>query len=473
MSNSFPFARVLALFGLAAMACLAIPAPAQDAAAAPAKPRTSLIIMIADGTGPEAITAARLVKGSNLELDDMLLGLQKTMASDTPVTDSAASATSIASGIITLNGRIGTDIDKKPVATISEAAAEAGYATALVATSRITHATPAAFSAHTEDRGTEDEIAAQQVASKIELLLGGGRRQFNKRRADTRNLLDELKTAGATVLTTVDELLALDPKTEGRIFGLFADSHLPYEIDRAVEGGPSLVQMTSYTLEWAEARRERGFVIMIEGSRVDHAAHGNDPVAMITDLIEFDRAVGLVKKFAAEDGNTLVIITSDHATGGFSIGANGVYDFDVESLRAAKASGERLGRSFDAERSNISAVLTELAGFTPTEEEIAEIKAATGQYEPGNTITKIISRRIFAGWTTSGHTGVDVLRFGMGPHSEQFRNTMHHAEVGVKLQEVMGLREVAEGLTAQQQEEFAKLPPPAPRSPADVFKPSM
>lgn len=462
--------RIRLVTGLLVLALA--PSVHADAVPAAAAPRRNLIIMIPDGTGLEATTAARLVKGDALELDSIVLGLEKTVAVGTPVTDSAASATAIATGVITRNGRVGVDADNKPVASIMEAAAEVGYATGLVATSRITHATPACFGAHVVSRGSEDAIALQFVASKIELFLGGGLRHFDSRKDDDRNLVEELRSSGATVATGTDGLQALDPKAEGRIFGLFTPNHLPYELDREAEGGPSLTDMTLFALDWAKARKDRGFVLMIEGSRVDHAAHGNDTSGMIGDLLEFDRAVGIVRKFAEADGNTLVIITADHATGGFSIGAKinnkGIYDFDAEALREIKASGERIGKAIDESRSNISAVLSELAGFTPSEAEIAEIKAATGNYEPGNTINRIVSRHLFAGWTTDGHTGVDVIRYGFGPGSEDFRATMHHSELGRKMQEYLGLRETVDAITARLQAEAAANPAP-PLTPQELL----
>ena len=311
----------------------------------PDRPR-NVVLMIADGFGPASATLGAAAKGAPLAFDSLLVGSVETSATDSRVTDSAASATAYACGIKTVNGAISVDTTGAPCRTVLEAAEARGMATGLVATSRITHATPAAFAAHVASRASEAEIARQLPASGVDVLFGGGRTYFADRSGDARPtdtlVADMMVADGWTVAT---DRAGYDAIRTTPAAAILADSHLAYEIDRDETDQPSLAEMATRALDLLAASpdgRERGFFLMVEGSRIDHAGHANDPAAHLGDVLAYDRAVAAVLAWAARDGHTLVVSTADHETGGMTLGRDGIYAWDPAPLLAATASLERL-----------------------------------------------------------------------------------------------------------------------------------
>ena len=288
------------LLGAASFARPQVPSPPRSGpesvpvSAAERSPTTrprSVILMIADGLGPASVTMARVCKGAPLALDSFLVGAIRTHATDALVTDSAAAATALAAGVKTRNGAIGMGPDGEPVETALELAQRRGKATGLVATSAITHATPASFAAHVRSRTMEAKIAVQELEHGVEVLLGGGSEQFlpvlqGGRRLDGRDLLGEARELGYRIVADRDALLALDATP---VLGLFHPEHMDFELDRPPEQ-PSLTEMTVKAIELLSANPD-GFFLMIEGSRIDHAAHGKDAAGHLGDILEYDRAV--------------------------------------------------------------------------------------------------------------------------------------------------------------------------------------
>ena len=264
----------------------------------------NVILFISDGTGVASFSAARDYvayrgKAEQLAIDDHLVGMIKTHASDSRVTDSAASATAMASGVKSYNAAVGVDTAGLPLATIFDGARDLHMQTGLVATSRITHATPAAFATHAEMRWAENEIAADLLDQRFDLVFGGGRRHFvpdssGGRRDDNRNLLAEAAASGYSVASTVDELSHL---TSLPALGLFASSHLDYEIDRDSTEEPSLAEMTATAIDLLSSAGQP-FFLMVEGSRIDHSGHGNDIVAHVHGVLAFDDAFEVAIDFA-------------------------------------------------------------------------------------------------------------------------------------------------------------------------------
>ncbi len=412
-------------------------APTTAAQDAPERPR-NLIVMIADGFGPASATLARGVKGAPLTLDGILRGAVSTAATSSRVTDSAAAGTALASGIKTYNGAIGVDTLRRPVGTLFEAAEAEGMATGLVATSRITHATPAAFVAHVAARGEEEEIAAQLVASGVDVVFGGGRRFFvpedeGGSRTDGRNLLDE---SGATLIADPS---ALEAAERTPVLGLFARDHLDYEVDRTAQ--PSLAAMTRRALDLLRGN-ERGFVLMVEGSRIDHAAHSNDPGGHARDILAYDEAVRVALDFARADGQTLVVSTADHETGGMTLGRDGIYDWNPAYLARVRASADRMGRLI-ADGEDAEAVLRNYAAvdsLTAEERATLGLSSETPRTRVSNTtLGHIVSRRAGIGWTTGGHTAVDVGLYAWGPGADRLHGVMENDAVGRALADLLGL----------------------------------
>ena len=426
--------RLLALLVL----LLALPAAAQDA------PR-NVVLFIADGFGPASATMARDFSGAPLALDGILVGSVSTASTDSRVTDSAAGATAYASGIKTYNGAIGVDTLRRPVGTILEAAEARGMATGLVATYRITHATPAAFAAHVPSRGMEHEIAAQMAGAGVDVILGAGHAWFRPEaaggtRTDGRDLLAETAARGVAVVTDVAGFEGIE---RAPVLALLTPGHLAYEIDRTDE--PSLAEMTRKALDLlqnAEGAAEHGFFLMVEASRPDHAAHDNDPAGHVHDVLAYDAAVRAALGFAEADGNTLVVATADHETGGMTLGRDGVYDWNPAYLRRVTASAERMGE-FIAEGQDAEAVLREYAAVDSLTADERAALGLTGDRETrrvsNRALAHLVSRRALVGWTTGAHTAVDVGLYAFGPGAERFGGVMENDAVGRALADLLGL----------------------------------
>lgn len=271
----------------------------------------NVILLIGDGMGLSHVFAAMTANNDRLYMDEMpVVGLQKTKAKDKFRTDSAGAGSALATGKKTNYGSIGVDDNDQPNASILEYAAGNGYATGLVAASKITHATPAAFIAHVSARNQYDDIANFFVSDSIDVFLGGGAFDFDKRK-DGKNLLPALEAKGFQIVTDMAELEKI---RKGKVAGLFAGGHLTTYPKR----GEFLVDGTKKAIELLD-QNKKGFFLMVEGSEIDWAAHDNDLGATVEEVLDFDRAVGAALKFAAKDGHTLVIVTADHETGGLSI----------------------------------------------------------------------------------------------------------------------------------------------------------
>ncbi len=426
---------LLVLLALAVGACASAPpasvaAPTAPPASQPEAPR-NVVLMIADGFGPASATLGAAAKGAPLALDSLLVGSVETSATDSRVTDSAAGATAYACGLKTYNGAIGVDADGAPCRTVLEAAEAAGLATGLVATSRITHATPASFAAHVPQRADEAEIARQMAGSGVEVLFGGGRRFF----AGDAALGDEW--ARATDRAGYDALAATPAAA------LLADDHLAYEVDRDATDQPSLAEMATRALDLLAASPDgqaRGFFLMVEGSRIDHAGHANDPAAHLGDVLAYDAAVAAVLDWAARDGQTLVVSTADHETGGMTLGRDGVYVWDPAPLLAATASYEALSARIAAGDDPAEAVRESL-GLDALPDGAAEALRGAAQDAAAmrSLVVDLASQPAGIGWTTGGHTAVDVGLYAWGPGAARFHGRTPNDAVGRALFDALGL----------------------------------
>lgn len=411
---------------------------------APADPPRNVILFVSDGLGPAGVTMARdyvrdVLGGTGLALDEILVGSVHTYATDSRITDSAAGATAYAAGVKTYNGAISVDTLRRPLGTILEAAEGKGMATGLVATCRITHATPAAFAAHVPDRGMESEIAAQMMEQDIDVILGGGREFFlteGGKREDGRDLLQEARAKGYQVIHTRSELDAVRTP----VLGLFASSHMAYEIDRDSVAQPSLVEMMQKAIDLLDDDPD-GFFLMVEGSRIDHAAHDNDAAAQVHDILAYDKAIAAALDYARRHGNTLIVSVSDHETGGLSVGRGGTYRWDPFMLARVQASRGVIVDALQKQAVDPVQVMSEYTGITDlTEEEETMLRTAgTDARLLHKAVEHIVSTRASIGWTTGGHTAVDVNLYAFGPGSERFRGHHDNTYVGQVIAELLGL----------------------------------
>ncbi len=372
---------------LAPGACTAASSDAAPAAPSAVDDVERVILLIADGAGTAYYTAAKWSKGALAVGSMEVAGLTDVRSSDAWITDSAASATTYATGHRTYNGAIGvgdgcrdlmaTDsvgmmadpASCDPLEGVFDIAERAGLARGLVSTSSVTHATPASFGAKVPHRRMQAEIARQYAEGTIDVLLGGGTGWFDgSLRADGRDLLTAL-CAQADCPTTAAELAERQP-SERRLVGLFAqDGMVP-----VVEGRePDLPAMTRAALAQLSLRRA-GFFLMVEGSQPDWRGHDNAPLEeVVAEVVEFDDAVQVALEFQARTPGTLVVVVSDHETGGLSL-------------------------------------LTE-----------------QGQ--------------VVAGYTTGGHSGEMTPHFAHGPGAASFSGIMENYEIGAVLMEIMRNRE--------------------------------
>ncbi|MFZ3147977.1 MAG: alkaline phosphatase [Methanothrix sp.] len=363
------------LLSLAIIACLIPSGTADDVAGATASAK-NVILLIGDGMGFPQLTFARIDKaGENLSeygsvelfMDGMeQTGYVSTFSANSFVTDSAPASTAMATGNKTNNGVISQDataipkkMDGKNLTTILEMAEKAGLSTGLITTTRITHATPAAFYAHVDNRDNESEIADQLSKSNVDVILGGGLQYFvgkndtdligkDSKRNDDRNLLADFASQGYVFVHNGTAFNKLDDKKTEKLLGLFEGSHMQYEMERqsSNESDPSLAEMTEKALAIL-SKNPKGFFLMVEGGRIDHAGHERNLSKMVADTLAFDESVKTALDFASQKNDTLVMVTADHECGGLvlqpenlEVYEGGVID-PIFASGTAKTSGPR------------------------------------------------------------------------------------------------------------------------------------
>ena len=269
----------------------------------------NIILLIGDGTGLNQITLSRMaISGVNsrLYIDQLpYSGISLTHSADNIITDSAAAATAWATGTKTKNKFISVTPNEKVLTSLTEAIFKKGYLSGIVATSSITHATPAAFYAHVNNRYKEKKIASQLQNSNINIAFGGGLNFF-----DLSATNDQIK-----YIYDLDELKNINTSSK-RIIGLFDNDGIRRSPDR-----PSQQLMTKKALDILAKRTVEcsGFFLMTEGSQIDWASHDNDASRMITEFRDFDLSIKSAVEFINTRDDTLLIVTADHETGGLQI----------------------------------------------------------------------------------------------------------------------------------------------------------
>lgn len=427
--------------GLLAAALWAVASPAQ--AGPPAK---NVIVLIADGCSAEQYTFARWFKGAPLSFDPYRVGAIQTYIADSVIADSAPAASAFATGVRTSDKFVSVGphrdtisgvpappeaLQYRPVATVLEGARLLKKSTGIVATSHVAHATPGAYIAHTASRSNEADIMEQAVYQGLDVVFGGGRRlllpkESKGQRGDGENLYESLKGWGYRIVENRQEL---EKAGSGRVFGMFAPSHMDPEIDRPRlhPDQPTLEEMTRKAIEIL-SRDPDGFFLMVEGSQVDWACHANDPAYLLSDLLAYDRAVAVALEFAKRDGRTLVLAMSDHNTGGFSIGnyaTDGFYpqmkvEPFLDPFRKMQASSVRMWELIEPDKTaaRVKAVVKDGWALEIADEEAQKILAKASAYKGSayHAIGEVLSLKYtYVGWTTHGHCGGDVPLHAFGP----------------------------------------------------------
>ncbi|MBK8427280.1 MAG: alkaline phosphatase [Lewinellaceae bacterium] len=281
-----------------------------------AKPK-NIILLIGDGMGLAQITAGLYANGNSLQLEKFpITGLILTHSARQLITDSAAGATAFSCGCKTNNGYIGVTTKKKPCLTILEQAKKEGKAVGLVASSSLTHATPASFIAHVADRGESENIATFFADTEVDLSIGGGMQYFNQRKTDQRDIYKELAQKGVVISDFTKQSLSEVRPDPANPFMWFAAEKEPAS---ATEGRTYLPLAARLATTFLKKRSEKGFFLMLEGSQIDWACHAKKGPEAVREMLDFDNAIGEILRFAQRDGETLVIVTADHETGGMTL----------------------------------------------------------------------------------------------------------------------------------------------------------
>ena len=269
----------------------------------------NVIIMIGDGMGLEQVSCAWVLNHGKLNFDSFpYIGLSRTWCTDRLITDSGAGGTALAAGLKTAESHVGTAADNSDLASVLVKAKELGKKTGVAVTCHLADATPCDFCCHNEYRYNQDDLIADYVECGVDYISGGGLDWFTVNRKDGRDITKEMAAAGYTVALTEDELM----KAELPVIGILAPDNLPVAMERGdlyrhtVARGLDILSRES---------GDNGFVMMLEGSCIDDWLHGNDIGKAMEELLDFDRTIGDVLKWAEADGHTLVVLTADHATG--------------------------------------------------------------------------------------------------------------------------------------------------------------
>ncbi|MED0932028.1 alkaline phosphatase [Bacillus mobilis] len=436
----------------------------------------NIIIMVMDGTSSSATTLARLYKGKPLALDEIVTGGVRTYSAESAITDSAPAATALATGNKSNSGYVGVlpsiisspglkpikEEDKlRPVANVLEGAKRTGRATGIVATAEIQHATPAGFSAHHVNRKRFDIIAEQQVYQNIDVVLGGGKSALLPiNRKDGEDLVKVIHDKGYDFIETKNALLNSKSK---KIWGSFSHNALAFDMDREATNPeqPTLSQMTEKAIETLSKDKD-GFFLFVEGSKPDWAAHVNDPIGMISDVLAFDKAVAKALQFAKNDENTLLIALTDHGNSGISIGnANTTKGYNttpvsayINPLKKAKMTLEGVTQKINNDLSNIVEVasLYGLNNLTKVEKE--KLKVVQKKSDIGLILTTLLANRANIGFTTGGHTGEDVFLYSYGPQKPY--GLIQNTDVAKTMAKAMGfnLEEVTNKLFVESESSF-------------------
>lgn len=367
-----------------------------------------------------------------------------THSADSLVTDSAAAGTTWGIGRKTSNGAIGITPDGRQHTPILPHARQAGKAVGIVTTTRVTHATPASFVANVPLRSMEREIGEQILARGIDVVLGGGTRFITPQQLS--------RVDRASIVADRASLLAAAVPATDRLIGLFSPSHMPFELDRPPTV-PTLAEMTRAALGRLSKHPE-GFVVQIEGGRVDHAAHSNDAGALVADQLAFDDAIAEVLAFTKDRDDTLVVITTDHGNGNpgmtlYRRASHAGLDRLSRVAHSFEWITDRMGAGPIAEQAARAADHVEPAtgvALSPAQRDLL-IAAVRGQhtapFDPDNTPTSvlgaILANALGVGWVSPNHTSDLVEVTALGPGAERLRPSIDNTDLHTLLADALDL----------------------------------
>ena len=432
----------------------------------------NVILMIPDGCSTALLSMSRQyaqyhdASKTSLAIDRYFCGMVMTHSSDAPIGDSAPTTSCYVTGQPTQTGFVSTypvktdhdlyPIDAtrayQPMATVLEAARMLKHkATGLVFTCEFPHATPADNSAHCYYRSKYGAIAPQMVHNHIDVVIGGGTKYL------TDPLIEDLKTEGYQVF--LNDKKGMQATKSGKMWALFNKTCMEYEIERDPAKEPSLAEMTQKAIDLLSQQKE-GFFLMVEGSKVDWAAHDNDVKTAILDFLAFNDAVQVALDFARKDGNTVVLVLPDHGCGGFNMGSRqSNHGYDKLSLEQIMQPLDNYTRSTwtvaemikEGDIEKIPELMEKYYQIKLTEEELDKIyhakdfkkspieKEKRKEASLTKTIARIVYDRTYFGTTTYGHTGEDVFMACYHPRNDRPNGVISNIEVNEYLCRQLGI----------------------------------
>ena len=455
---------------------------AQQAYRKPVRPTKNIILMIPDGTSIGVISAARWYQiynqsGSDrLAIDPYICGTVKTFCINAPIGDSAPTTSCYMTGIPQRAGNVAiyplvdpendlvaldSGMSYQPLVTILEAMKyEQKKATGLVVTVEFPHATPADCASHHYDRGKYEYLAPQMAYNNLDVVFGGG----------SNYVSDDMKQYFRTTGTTyIQNDLAAFRAFDGdeKIWALFAEKALPFDLDADTTQIPTIAEMTKKAIDRL-AKNENGFFLMVEGSKVDYAAHSNDAIGCITEYLAFDKAVDAAIEFAKADGETTVIIVSDHGTGGFTIGNRELKSYSKATLQKLFGNVSKYKRTsagmeemlLKADSSEFRGIFKTYTDIDLTNEEVellfgsknykeGDYMKVSNSVNMGSSIVKIMNSRTWFGFTSGGHTGEEVLLAVYHPQGDIPVGMNTNVELNQYMFDVSGLKTPLTTLTEQ------------------------
>lgn len=463
-------------------------ASAQPRPRVPRAPK-NVIFMVSDGMSMGVPSMAepfsQMVRGKGtiwfrlLQDPGAVTGLFETSSLDSLVTDSSAASSAWGSGSRVFNGAVNVLPDGTKLTPIAHVMRRAGKKVGLVTTTTITHATPAGFAA-SHKRRDDEHIIAEQYLDVVDVLMGGGRRFFDAQsRADKRDLIAEYQRKGYAFWERRQQVRGRERPE--KVLGLFYPGHLPYTVDhqntpQLQEQVPTLAEMTRTALEIL-SRSPKGFLLQIEGGRVDHAAHSNDAAALLWDQLAFDDAVVVAVDFVRRHPDTLLIVTSDH--GNSNPGLNGMgeeYRDSPKCLeRIAQAKGsyvaiqDQLKKAGTPTSDKVREAVREVTGIEITREE-AEVIASVASGKPAPTLNRahanlagvlgeVLSNYNGVAWTMMSHTGDWVLVTALGAGREMFAGIQPHKEAFHRMLKLVGISFRNPEMTPEQAKRYLALAP--------------
>ena len=410
----------------------------------------NVILLIGDGLGMGQIDVTRYLSGGkDHELELMKLPETANMmtSSTEGVPDSAAAGTAMSTGHKVYNGAIAMNEEGEELDSVLDIAESKNMATGVISSNTVTDATPGAFIASVEDRGMGAEIARQALENEVDIMFGGGREDFMEEEAG-EDLIAKAEEDGYQYVSDKNELAEVSP-TAGKVLGLFNDSYMNYINDRDELNSqePSLEQMTEKAIE-VLSENENGFFLMSEGARIDHAAHAADIPGVVAETLDFDASVEAAMEFAEENEDTLVIVTADHETLGFSatepMKKEALMDIEVSpEYMASELTEKEDGKGYTVD--SVKSVFKEYADVSLNDQKVAQFNERVLDdegnikytylvgWEIGSVIAEeyqagVLTSRVRANSSTGGHTLNSVPIFAYGANSEEFNGMMQNTE---------------------------------------------